>query len=295
MAIFDDFDWSMVAPIAASLGGAYLTSRANDAAKQSYQQGQQANVNAITQGANTANTAITAGRDAGTTAITTGRDNAIDSIKAGGTASAATNQATMDLANDRAAPGIQLFKQNVSRDPNQLTPQQQIAMQDASRSAINNVAPGLRGSGRATAAINDDLVNRTKAGFVATNTALANDSAKALAANTAAGYTAAGNKAATEAATGTNVGNAQQNAGNNVANVNTNAGNNLANVATSTGNAVGKSMADTGTVNANADTAGGTANASALGAIGSIVANSNKDATRNTRYANYKSQTENPV
>lgn len=295
MAIFDDFDWSQVVPIAAQLGGAYMTSRANSNAQQSYQQGQQANVNTITQGATNATNAITAGRDAGTAAINTGSGNAIESIKAGGAAANTTNQATMDLANERAAPGIQLFKQNVSRDPTQLTPQQQIAMTDASRLAINNVAPGLRGSGRATAAINDDLVNRTKAGFVATNTALANDSAKALAANTQAGYTAAGNKAATEANTGTAVGSTQNQAGANIANLNSNAANNVANVTTNAATNVGKSMADTGTVNANADTATGTANASALGAIGSIVANSNKDATRNTRYADYKKTAETPV
>lgn len=226
MAIFDDFDWNAWAPVAANVGGAIISSAANSNAAKSYQAGQQANI----------------------AAQTAGRDQAI-----------ATNQATADLANSRAAPAIQQMKTTLSKDPNQLTPQQQVGMNDARRLAINNISPGLRGSGRATAAINDDLTNRTKANYVAQNTQAQTHAADTLNQNAAAGYAA---------------------------------NNNTASLQANTGNNVGKAMADTGTVNANADTANGNVAGSTLGAIGSIVANSNKDATRNTRYQNFKAQAE---
>lgn len=248
MAIFDDFSWSDVAPAVAMLGGALLQGNANANAQRDYQQAQQANV----------------------ATINAGKTAAIESIKAGTGDAIATNNATTALANERAAPGINQQRQTLAIDPNRLTPQQEIAMKDASRTAINNISPGMRGSGRAVAAINDDLVNRTKANFVATNTANQNNAAAQLAAHANAGYQAQGAVAGEQAA-----------AGNNVANVNTNAATN-----------VGKAQVDTGTVNANADTATGSVAASSLGAIGSIIANSNKDAARNGRYEQYKKQAE---
>ncbi len=234
MALFDDFNWGdflnspAAAQIGTAVGGSIMSTVANNNAKRDYQAGQQANVAAINNGANSA---------------------------------IATNNATADTAADIAAPAIQTMKQNLSRDPNQLTPQQQISLDDSRRSAIRSISPGLRGSGRAVAAINDDLTNRTKANFVEKNRQTQQHNADALATNQGAAYAARGNVATLQANAGANT---------------------------------GKAMADTGAVNANADTATGSTAASTLGSIGSIIANGNKDQTRNSRYQQYKSQSENP-
>lgn len=100
---------------------------------------------------------------------------------------------TMRPIADRTAIGVDHLR-NIVAAPQQLTPAQQIAMQDAQRNAHRTVTAGpLRGSGRATAAVLNDVTNRTHAGFLEANRARADNAAGVLAGqNLAANTTMAG-------------------------------------------------------------------------------------------------------
>ncbi len=98
-------------------------------------------------------------------------------------ANATTNTATLTAAN---APAMQYLQSVTARDPNQLTPAQDIQLADTRRQMVTSTPTGLRGSGRFLTAAVNDVNNRGRAGMVATNTARA-DSANLQRGNLAAG------------------------------------------------------------------------------------------------------------
>lgn len=121
-------------------------------------------------------------------------------------ANATANKATLTAAN---APAMQYLQSVTARDPNQLTPAQDIQLADTRRQMVTSTPTGLRGSGRFLTAAVNDVNNRGRAGMIATNTARS-DSANMQRGNLAsnlgtsiAGQNTAGNYATANAGTAT--------------------------------------------------------------------------------------------
>lgn len=145
----------------------------------------------------------------------------------------------------QAQPGVDRLTHLATSDPNSLTPEQKIALNDARESSLAGLAvSGLRGSGKATSAVVNDTQNRMRAGYASTN---------ATRADTAA----------------SNLSGQYFNSGNNMANVNRD-------LATSGSNALMKQ----GETTANATTANGAISGQAIGDIGAVIADQIKNQTR---------------
>lgn len=140
----------------------------------------------------------------------------------------------------------------MAQDPYTLTPKQNIELEDRRRNAKIAIPNGLRGSGRYTSAMVNDVENRAKAGMIAENTGRAD--------------TMSGRVAATGNNAVTNQANIQAGQGAQVAQQTTMAGDAAGNAATGTGQAYGDTF----------------------GAIGSFFANAVKDQDRNSRYGAWK-------
>lgn len=91
----------------------------------------------------------------------------------------AAARAQLQPVADRSLPGVNYLRNIVAADPNAgvvdpaaLTPGQQIQLNDTRRDAHRAVVAGpLRGSGRATSAVLNDVVARSRAGFYDANRA----------------------------------------------------------------------------------------------------------------------------
>lgn len=167
MAFLDDWNWDNIAnafartavPAVTSLVGSSIAAKANTKAAQIAQQNADANRAAIAAG---------------------------------------TNKAVSTLQPEVAAgaPATEYMQSIMARDPNQMTPQQEIQLADSRRTAVNMTPAGLSGSGRYKTAMLNDITNRGKAAAVATNTARSDTAANTLAGR---GAGAVGTQASLEA------------------------------------------------------------------------------------------------
>ena len=152
------------------------------------------------QGANnTAADTRTAGLNEAAGIITDAYGNALPQYAAGQTQSAADiaagQRAGVDVMDRSAAtasgmwapyagagaPALQFYQSVMGRNPYTLSPQQAIEYDDAVRRNANMLGTsGLRGSGRAVAAVSNDLQNRTRAGMIETNRGEQRDAASKL-------------------------------------------------------------------------------------------------------------------
>ena len=171
----------------------------------------------------------------------------IAAIQAGNQAAAGT----LAPVAARATPALDYMQTVMARDPNKLTPAQQIELGDRRRQVVGNITPGLRGSGRYVTAAVNDVVNRGRAGMIDTNTKRADEASRTLG---SAGVGATTNMASIAAGQGPQIAGQQTMAG-----------------------------------DARAGAALGTAesNASTLGTIASFFANQQKDAERDSRYKKF--------
>ena len=195
------------------------------------------------------------GNEAGAAASTVGRDKAVAALTAGADRARAVVNPQLAQAQKVFGTGVDYLGRVVARDPNILTPQQEIDLADRRRITLRGINPGLRGSGRFTTAALNDITNRGKAGMIAANTARADAGANTL---TSTGGTM------------------QTGAVNTLANLESGQGKDIANV--ETGNATNQG---------NAAVATGNVNSSTIGDIGSFFADAIKG-DRNSRYNEYR-------
>ena len=224
MAFFDDWDWGEILkpavsalPQAIASGfGAYQVANANQRA---------ADIAAQTRGQNTQALQESAQRAAGMLAPMAGQQQT----------------------------GTAYLRQVMARSPYELSPQQQIQVQDARRLSTEMAPSSLRGSGRFVTAASNDVANRTRGGLIAQNQQRSDAAAQSL-----------GNQGA--AAT-TGMANITAGVGPAVASQNTWAAENMGNAAIGTG----------------------ASNAQTLGNIASFFANAQKDQERESRYKDLRS------
>lgn len=158
-------------------------------------------------------------------------------------------QRRLDQLTASSQPGLDYLRNLTTQQPDGLTAQQQIQLQDLNRNAVASATKaGLAGAGRTVAAIVNDTGNRFMADATANNQRRSDAAAGTLAVQNANAITQANN-------------------------VDANAGNTVSGLVGS--NAMNQ---------ANAGTNSATANQSAIGAIGSIFANAVKDNQRNSEY-----------
>jgi hypothetical protein len=144
-------------------------------------------------------------------------------------------------------PAIGYQQAAMNQDPSQLTPSQQLALEDLQRRINNNQAVGgLRGAGRAGAAAFDDATRRYMASAYDENQRRADTAANTL---TNIGYGAG------RAASNAELGVGTQEAGN----------------ITSTGSQVGNALANIGSAQGNAISANGSIASDTLGAIAQLL------------------------
>lgn len=119
--------------------------------------------------------------------------------------SQATSRAIYQDLIAKTAPGLQFHRQQLGRDPSVLTASQKIGLEDARREvgAFTAANLDLRGSGRAQAAIMDDVVQRYIAGAQTENLNRQERSAGAL---TPSALSTQATLAASETAAGTQLG-----------------------------------------------------------------------------------------
>ena len=176
---------------------------------------------------------------------------------------AATNAAGIRATNARAGqilqpiaanaqPGLDYMRRTVATNPYQLSTRQQIELKDRSRQAVTMIPSSLRGSGRYTSAMANDVLNRGRAGMIAENQGRADVAARGLASTGAAATT---NQASITAGQGPQI--ATQN-----------------------------TMA--GDVAGNAATQGGENTANVISQIGSFFANALKDQQRESKYGDFR-------
>lgn len=159
-----------------------------------------------------------------------------------------------------AQPGVQYLQHLTAEDPYLMTPNQQTAIQDASREADASLAAsGLRGAGRATTEAIKQVQSDLRANFIDQNQRRSDAAASGL----AGPYFSAGSGAASTTAAG-------------------------ANIPLRTGAVAADTYTDVGANNANATTANGLINGQMIGSIGSIFANDVNDRQRESRYAGYR-------
>lgn len=83
---------------------------------------------------------------------------------------------------DQGRPGVQYLQSVVAQDPNRLTPGQEIQLSDRQRDWNARLAKsGLRGAGRTTAAVFNDVTNRARAQMLDANAARRSAAAGTLA------------------------------------------------------------------------------------------------------------------
>lgn len=178
------------------------------------------------------------------------------------------NIATTTAANERAAgylqpmadqavPATAYLRTVMARNPYEFTPQQNIEQQDRLRLATRSMPSAFRGSGRATSAVLNDVVNRGRAGMIEQNMGRSDRAATTM--------------AGTGSAANTNLANLSTRGGAQIADINTGAATDQANALTSTG----------------------AMNAKTLGDITAYFANSVKEADRESRYGKTKATLEN--
>lgn len=174
-----------------------------------------------------------------------------------------TNLAAITAANERAGTmlqpiasqagtGIDYLRTVMARNPNELTPQQEIQLADSRRQMVMQTPSGLRGSGRFLTAAVNDVNNRGRAGMIDANTRRA-DTAGSELARMGTGAT-------------TNMASLSSGQGRDIATINTGAATDQANAVTNTA----------------------ASNAKTLGDITSYFANATKDADRESRYGRAK-------
>jgi hypothetical protein len=144
-------------------------------------------------------------------------------------------------ANQRAAsPGLSRVQEIIGRGE-RLTPEQELAVEDSRRQALNTLqGSSLRGSGRATAAIVNDVDTRTRNNFMSQN----RSSADSAAGNLAGQYF--------------------------------NSGQSLVSNAGQQGTAVSKGLSDTGTIQASNTMGQGVLRGQAIGDISALIADAAK-------------------
>ncbi|MRR49381.1 MAG: hypothetical protein EG825_00460 [Rhodocyclaceae bacterium] len=91
-------------------------------------------------------------------------------------------QTRLEQVQKMGQPGVDALRTVVAQDPNKLTPQQQIVMDDNARNLNARLAKsGLRGAGRSIASVFSDVQNRTKAGMLEQNQNRSDRAASSLA------------------------------------------------------------------------------------------------------------------
>jgi hypothetical protein len=179
-------------------------------------------------------------------------------------------------------PAISYLRGVAASNPYQLTPQQQSARADTLRDASNNLAAsGLRGAGRSGVAI----LNKAMTDFD-NNAFTSNRNRADQANNTLANENMGANSniAATDRATGATR-----------ANMLSGQGTAAMNAAQNTGAFTANAIQNTGQTQANSDTADASQWGSAIGAIGSIIANNQKNLFGNYSQPNGGSSQQPPV
>lgn len=201
-------------PAAATIYGASLASKSNDKAAQQMTQATQAGTDAQLQGLKIA-------------------------------------QKNLEVNRKAASPGLLRIQEVIARGA-QLTPEQELAVDDSRREALNALkGSSLRGSGRATSAIVSDVDNRTRTAFMDSNRRAADTAAAGL--------------------SGQYFG----------------AGTNIANNATATGNAVSTGLVNTGTIQASNTLGQGALRGQAIGDVGAIIADAAKEQFQEERKRQY--------
>jgi hypothetical protein len=229
------FNWSKLIGIGTNVYDAIATPHANKLAAEKVRASQQKAADLRSAGAN-------AGADA---------------LVSGYTAAATPYAPVVDAGG--AARGR--LMQIAAGNPYQLTPEQKIAQEDMQRQLNNRLATqGLRGAGRAGAAVFNDASRRQEAQFFGDNMRRS-DTANGTLFN-------AGNRAIDQTSSlASNVGKAR------------------AGAATDSANAQANAEETAGSVEAGSDLASARARGSAIGGIGSLIASDNKSAeTRRPRY-----------
>ncbi len=158
-------------------------------------------------------------------------------------------QARFDQLSTQGQPGMDYLRTVTGADPNVLTPQQQLQMEDLRRASTQQLAAsGLRGSGRAVTASLRQVEQAGMGDMIAGNQRRSDAAASQLAGIGSNSQVAAGQT--------------QQ----------------------ATGQAIGQGIQSTGNTLANAELANAGTNASTMGAIASIFANDAKDRAAEKRY-----------
>lgn len=161
-------------------------------------------------------------------------------------------EGTMRQQQQQASPGLMRIQDVIGRSE-ALTPEQQIALNDARRTTVDTLAGGgLRGSARATVAAVRDVEGRMQGDMVAANRQRADQAAS-------------------------NLSGQYFNAGNNVANLNL-----------ATGKSVSAGLINTGDINA-ANTMGqANIKGQAIGDIGAVIADQIKSSQQEARDSSYQ-------
>lgn len=174
-------------------------------------------------------------------------------------ASAATASGMYAPYAEAGTPALGYYQQQLGRDPYRLSPQQAIEYDDAVRRNAQMLGTsGLRGSGRAVAAVSNDLQNRTRAGMIEQNRAEQRDAASKL---LGVGAAATGQRAGIE-----------QQRGRYAADTGLGGGRYAANAALGKGQAQAAAAEGSSVVNANKQTANAELGAEGVGGITGITA-----------------------
>lgn len=251
------FDWGSLISAGTKVYDAIETPRQNKLAAEKIRASQTAAADLLAHGAT-----------AGAEQLEGGYNAAGDAAVAGYGAGAATLAPAIDAGGTARSRLMQISAQN----PFSMTPEQRLSMEDTSRRINTQLATGgLRGAGRAGAAVHADAMRRKEAGFVGENQrrgdaatgTLANQGFQAT--NTVAGYGVNAGKARADQALGA----AKARAGG----------------ITDSAKAYANAEDTSGSVEAGADLASARARGAAIGGIGSIIAGENK--AFNTRPSRY--------
>lgn len=159
---------------------------------------------------------------------------------------------TMQTQQRAASPGL-IAIQNIIGRGSSLTPEQQIALDDARRTTLDSLGgSGVRGSARATVAAVNDVEGRMRGGFLSTNQAKSDQAAS----NLSGQYF--------------------------------NAGNNIADLNLASGKTVSQGLLNSGDINA-ANTMGqATLKGTAIGDIGAVIADQIKASNQEKRDSSYQ-------
>jgi hypothetical protein len=181
-------------------------------------------------------------------------------------------------------PALGYYQSVMGANPYNLTPAQAIAYNDASRRSANNLATsGLRGSGRAVAAAQNDLENRTRAGMVQENITRQNDAASKL---LGVGTQATGAQARIESDRGRYAAGAEETIGNANARAAENIGTRTADTTLSQGRAQAGAAEGSSVIDANRGTANAELGADALGNVTGTIGGALKSGYSTRPYYN---------